>query len=250
LNEIGDGFCVRSLGQTWRAGGAIPRHDHAWGQLVYVMTGVVRVITADRVWLAPPTRAIWLPPRLAHALVIKGEVALRTLYIDPVWARPLPPLEQALEVAPLLREVILHILKIGMLDPARPRHDRLAGVLIDLLLEAKPEDLSLNLPLDRRALALAERLGDSPGERLDLAVVARDVGASLRTLQRRFPQETGLTLEAWRQKARLIHAVAALSAGASVTVAAFDCGYDSVSAFITAFRQQFGTTPGRYRAGS
>jgi AraC-like DNA-binding protein len=69
----------------------------------------------------------------------------------------------------------------------------------------------------------------------------------LRTLQRVFPAQTGLTLEAWRQKARLIAAAAALSTGAPVAVTAADCGYDSPSAFITAFKRQFGMTPGRYR---
>ena len=39
--------------------------------------------------------------------------------------------------------------------------------------------------------------------------------------------------------------MAIISAGAAVTEAALDCGYDSVSAFIAAFRRQFGVTPGR-----
>ena len=97
---------------------------------------------------------------------------------------------------------------------------------------------------------MAERLLSSPAERMDLVVAARAAGASLRTLQRRFPDETGLTLEAWRRKVRLIHALGALSAGAPVTLTALECGYDSLSAFITAFSRQFGRTPGRYRAGA
>jgi len=51
------------------------------------------------------------------------------------------------------------------------------------------------------------------------------------------------------QKARLLHAVAQLSAGASVNAAAFDCGYESPSAFIAAFKRQFGVTPGRFSEG-
>ena len=73
-------------------------------------------------------------------------------------------------------------------------------------------------------------------------------GASLRTLQRIFPRETGLTIETWRQKARLLHAIGGLSSGATVTETAFDCGYQSVAAFIAAFSRQFGVTPGRYLA--
>jgi AraC-like DNA-binding protein len=121
-------------------------------------------------------------------------------------------------------------------------------LLIDLLQAARPLDLALPLPADRRALALARRLMIDPSESAPLAELARSAGASLRTLQRLFPVETGLTLEAWRQKARLIAAVAALSGGASVTTTAFDCGYESPSAFITAFKRQFGVTPGKIRA--
>jgi AraC-like DNA-binding protein len=208
----------------------------------------MRVITGQAAWLTPPTRAIWLPPRLPHEIIMKGEVAARFLYIAPERAESLRAQPQVLEVAPLLRELILHILSLQMLDPLRPDHDRLAGLLIDLLAQARPIDLVLPLPSDRRALAAAERLQGAPGDRSDLSALARMAGASLRTLQRLFPDETGLTLEAWRQKARLISAVAALSGGASVTIAALDCGYDSPSAFITAFKRQFGTTPGRYRS--
>jgi AraC-like DNA-binding protein len=179
---------------------------------------------------------------------MQGKVALRTLYIDPTWSEPLPTAERALEVAPLLRELVLHILAVGMLDPKRAEHDRLARLLIDLLRQARGEDLSLRLPSDPRALALAKRLRDAPCMRDDLSALAVGSGASLRTLQRRFPAETGLTLDAWRARSRLIHALATLSGGGSVTAAAYGCGYDSLSAFITAFRRQFGATPGRYRA--
>jgi AraC-like DNA-binding protein len=248
LSQTGDGYLVRSLAETYRAGGRIPRHEHPWGQLAYAIRGVLRVTTPAAEWMAPPTRAIWLPPHVPHEILMQGETAMRTLYLSPEQAADLPTQTAVLEVSPLLRELILHILKIGMLAPGQPEHDRLAGLLNDLLVRAPPQDLGLPLPQDARALALATRLQAAPGEQADLAVLARTAGASLRTLQRLFPGETGLTLEAWRQKARLIAAVAALSGGTSVTTTALDCGYDSVSAFITAFKRQFGVTPGRYRA--
>ena len=247
MSRTGDGYLVRSLAETHRAGGRIPRHEHPWGQLAYATRGVMRVITPGAAWLAPPTRAIWLPPYVPHEILMQGETAMRTLYLAPEQAADLPTETAVLEVSPLLRELILHILGVGMLDPNVPEHDRLAGLLNDLLVKARPQDLFLPLPRDSRAMALATHLQAAPGDRADLAGLAREAGASLRTLQRLFPAETGLTLEAWRQKARLISAVAALSGGASVTSAALDCGYDSVSAFITAFKRQFGVTPGRYR---
>ncbi|MEP6967997.1 MAG: helix-turn-helix transcriptional regulator [Pseudomonadota bacterium] len=239
---------MRSLAVTYSDHHHIEPHTHPWGQLVYAEAGVMRVVTQGAAWLVPPTRAIWLPAGLAHEIHMKGAVSLRTLYLNGRLGRGLPTAASALEVTPLLRELILHILKRGMLDSGSPAHARLAGLLIDLLVQARAEDLFLPLPHDPRARVLAERIQAEPGERADLAALAPAAGASLRTLQRLFPAETGLSLQAWRQKARLTHAAAALSAGAAVTVVALDCGYDSQSAFITAFRRQFGATPGRYRA--
>jgi len=109
------------------------------------------------------------------------------------------------EVVPLLRELILHILKLRMLHPDEPAQDRLARLLVDLLMQARPIDLGL--PCDRPAGARFRRPRAGRARRSSgLGDLARRAGASLRTLQRLFPAETGLTLEAWRQKARLITA--------------------------------------------
>jgi AraC-like DNA-binding protein len=248
LSDEGDGFDVRSLGATFRTGALVGWHQHRWGQLVFASSGLMRVRTEAAVWLIPPTRAVWLPAATRHRIAISGEVALRTLYIARVRAVVLPDAPTVLEVAPLLRELILHILRLGMLDPGRPEHDRIAGLLIDLLHEARPQDLALPLPRDPRALRLAEHIQRDPGNGDELGTLSTVTGASLRTLQRIYPRETGLTVEAWRQKARLLHAIDRLSAGATVTDAGLDCGYQSMSAFIAAFARQFGVTPSRYIA--
>lgn len=248
MNTSPASFWVRSTAGTHPAGDVIARHHHAWGQLAYAISGVMHIATPTALWVTPPTRAVWLPPGRPHEITMQGETALRLLYIDPDTSQRLPAEEVVFEVAPLLRELILHILKIGMLGPPEPAHERLAGLLIDLLIAAPRQDLALPWPRDRRALAMAERLQAAPADPAGLAELARGVGASLRTLQRLFPDETGLTLEAWRQKARLVAAVALLANGAAVTTAALDCGYDSPSAFIAAFKRQFGVTPGRYRS--
>lgn len=249
MSDGSDGYDVRSLAVTFRSGAVLAYHRHPWGQLIYATSGVMRVATPTMAWLIPATKAIWIPAGVEHEIEMRGETALRTLYIAVSRSPALPETPVALEVAPLLKEMILYILGIGMLDPHRSEQDRLAGVLMDLLISARPQDLALPLPQDRRAVALALRLQARPDDGRNLMALAQEVGASLRTLQRTFPRETGLTIEAWRQKARLLHSLAALSSGASVTTAALDCGYRSVGAFIMAFSQHFGTTPGRYSGG-
>lgn len=238
---------VRSLAVTYRSSHRLPPHAHGWAQLVYARSGVMHVTAEDHVWLVPSTRAAWVPAGVPHAIDFRGEVAMRTLYVAPPRARAVPAGVRTIEVAPLLAELVLHILGIGKLDPRRPEHDRLAGVLVDLVAAAPALDLALPLPRDGRAHRFAEALLAAPGERAGLEALAARCGASLRTVQRRFLDETGLPLDSWRQKARLIHAVGLLDAGSSVTQAAQGSGYDSASAFGAAFRAQFGAPPGRFR---
>jgi AraC-like DNA-binding protein/quercetin dioxygenase-like cupin family protein len=242
-----DGYPVRGFATTYRRGHRLDVHSHSWAQLVYAVSGVMQVETPHAAWLVPPTRAIWLPPNMPHAIEMRGTVAMRTLYLTPVDPEGRLAQCRALEVAPLLRELILHIVKLGMLKEGDPEHERLGGLLIDLLARDRTPPLDLPLPKDARARRLAERILANPGAEAALAELARGSGASLRTLQRLFLAETGLSLEPWRCRARMQQGVVALSAGASVTAAALECGYQSPSAFIAAFRRAFGVTPGGYR---
>lgn len=245
-----DGFPVRGLAVTYRDGHRLDRHTHPWAQLVYAASGTMRVATPQAAWLVPPTRAIWVPGGTPHEIEMRGAVAMRTLYLAPAGDDPRLMTCRALEVAPLLRELILHIVRIGMLDGDDPAHARLEGLLTDLLAAGVTAPLVLPLPADGRARAFAERLLADPGAVAPLAQLARGAGASLRTLQRLFLAETGLSLEAWRGRVRMQQAVVSLSAGASVTEAALDAGYAGASAFIAAFKRAFGVTPGRYRAAA
>lgn len=241
-----DGFPVRGLAVTYRDGARLDRHTHPWAQLVFAASGTMRVATPDAAWLAPPTRAIWVPGGTPHEIEMRGTVAMRTLYLatdDPRLAAC-----RAIEVVPLLKELILHVVRLGMLDVDDLGHARIEGLLLDLLAEAETVPFQLPLPTDPRARALADRILDEPGAEASLAELAGHVGASLRTLQRLFLAGTGLSLEAWRGRARMQQAVVSLSNGAPVTEAALDAGYQSPSAFIAAFKKAFGVTPAKWRA--
>lgn len=243
---VGGPQAVRTLAVTYPGGFSLGEHRHRWGQLIYGTRGVMRVATDASLWFVPPTRAVWVPAGCAHGIAMQGEVAMRTLYLAPARSKGLPAEVVGLEVCALLRELILHVLGRGMLHEAEAVDARLAAVLVDLVAAAPAHDMHLPLPSDPRALAAASLLQLEPASARALPAVATQAGTSLRTLQRLFARQTGMTLEVWRQKARLIHAVSQLSAGASVTEAGLHCGYDSTSAFVAAFKRQFGVTPGRF----
>lgn len=97
-----------------------------------------------------------------------------------------------------------------------------------------------------RGVTAAAMIRSSPERRLTLGEVAGKAGASPRTLERLFRGETGLAFGAWSQRARLLFALQLLAGGRSVTSVSLATGYESLSAFVAAFRRVFGTTPGRY----
>jgi AraC-like DNA-binding protein len=237
---------IRSLSLTYYDGHCVPPHRHEWAQLVYARSGMIRLLAAGKLWFVPPTRAIWIPAQTEHQFSTSGEVAFRTLYISARRAAAAKREIGALEISPLLGEMIVHICSLEMLDSTRPADNAVANVLIDLINGAPPIDLTMPLPTDKRALRLVDRFQSRPDETAGLAILAQSVGASVRTLQRSFVTETGMTVNAWRQKARLIASITSLANGNSVTEAAVDCGYDSTSAYIAAFKRQFDTTPRQF----
>ena len=79
-----------------------------------------------------------------------------------------------------------------------------------------------------------------------ISQLVRGTGASVRTIERLFVQETGLTFGRWLQRIKTLHALERLAAGDSVTAAGLSVGYSSTSSFIAMFKRVLGTTPGSY----
>ena len=65
-------------------------HRHDWAQVAFSATGVLRVSAADHTYIVPPSRAVWIPPGVEHAVTVVEDAELRTLYatafeVDPSW---------------------------------------------------------------------------------------------------------------------------------------------------------------------
>jgi len=240
-------FLIRTLACTFHGGHHVEPHAHRWGQLIYAGSGVMRVRAGRTLWIVPPARAVWAPAGVEHEIWAQGDFAMRTLYLEPRLADALPAEVVAIEVSPLLRELALHAVQLGMLDEGEPAQARLAQVIADQIAQAPALPLALPLPADPRAVRLAARLRDDPACTAELRVLAAEAGASPRTMQRLFLDDTGLRFSEWRQRLRLLHGATLLGAGASVTEAGLAAGYSGTSAFIAAFRKQFGRTPAQMR---
>ena len=242
---------ARALSTTCSNGSVLHPHRHASHQLLFAASGAMTV-TGDRTsWMIPPGRAVLIPAGSPHAIRMWGDVAMRSLYFPVSAAAPAFNVAgcRVISVGPLLRELILRVAELRALDSREPVEARVMAVLMDELSAARVEPLLLPLPADERALTAAQYVLAHPADDVTTDGVARQSGLSARTLERLFRAETGMSFGLWRQKARLLESVRLLAQGGSVTDAALDSGYSSVSAYIAAFKQTFGCTPGAMLAG-
>lgn len=216
-------------------------HSHDSGQLSLLRRGVLNIATdGGRLWL-PPGHLAWIPPGVRHASHRHGLIDGISLHFASAACARLPADAQAISCDALPPAIMRRALDFSA--PPLPRELRLLEVLLDELEHCPPLRLSLPLPQDRRARRVADALTEAPEDPRSRDDWAQWAGLSGRSLSRLFPEQTGLSFQAWRRRLRLLKSLEYLSAGQPVGAAAWRCGYDSPSAFIAAFRQTFGRTP-------
>mgnify|MGYP002040886621 FL=1 len=189
-------------------------HSHERIQLMYSPTGIMRVMTEDGAWLLAPMRALWIPPGVAHEVRMVGKVTMRSAFIAPDAAPWLWKDTCALDVAPLMRELIL------TLNQPAARHgpvQRLsAELLLNLLAGTERQHRQLPLPFDRRLRKVCAAVLQTPGKDDTLEQWGERMGASARTLARRMKDETGMSFHHWRLQVRIDEGICRLLQGQSV----------------------------------
>jgi AraC-like DNA-binding protein len=224
----------------------IEPHTHGKHQLVYAIQGVMVVQTDAGVWIVPPTRAIWMPAGTTHWIRCIGTVLMRSLFVMPEAAAGLPGRCQAVGVSPLLRELIRAAAEIELPYAPRSRDGRLMRLLLDELHALPILPLHLPQPTDPRLQKVCARLQKEPHDISTLSDWAGRLGVDVKTIQRLFARDTGMTFGQWRQQARLLNGLERLAQGERVLDVALALGYDSPSAFAAMFKRQFGQTPSQF----
>ncbi|CAN0621845.1 Transcriptional regulator, AraC family [Burkholderia multivorans] len=231
---------MRVRARPLAAGVRVPRHTHAWAQMAYASRGVLRVATAGTTWMVPPSRAIWVPPRVTHEVVVVEDAYLRTLYVDESVVPDGLDACRVVEVSGLLRELIV---ALDARELGATRERLLCALVLDELSQAEPLPLAVPMPDEKRLRMLCEAVLAQPAHAESLEHWAGEVGASTRTISRLFKHELGVSFSQWRQQALLARAIPLLNQGRPLSHIARELGYQSQSAFSAMFRRAFGESP-------
>lgn len=239
-------------------------HHHAFAQLALSATGVVRMTMADGSFIVPPSRALWIPAGVEHAVTVVEDAELLTLYLHQPRGRCGPQVARAvdapwrqcrvLEVSDLLRALALELDTrpdapgLALSADELQRETRLSALLFDELRRARPVPLGIAMPLEKRLRALCEAMLDDPTRHTTLDAWARDAGASPRTVARLFRSELQTSFVQWRQQVLLARAVTLAARKLPMAHIAAELGYASASAFSAMVRRSVGAPPSRFLA--
>ncbi len=232
---------VEGYASEYARGHVVEDHTHNAAQIVHAAEGVMRVVAGGAYWVIPPGRGLWVPAGVTHGFVCVTAVSVRTVYLSGGPA-DLPERSEVWQISNLMREVIIRLAT----DAGAAEAPHLVALLLHEITRTEVLPLHIEHPTDRRAARVAEALIADPSDGRSLEDWSAEAGASPRTLKRLFQSETGLSFGQWRRQVRLIAALEMLALDQPVTRAAHAVGYDSTSAFIEMFREQLGTTPGKY----
>lgn len=229
-------------------------HSHAWAQVVFSTSGVCRVTAEQHSFIVPPSRAVWVPPGVVHAVTVVERAELRTLYLREATPGAGPPALdggaggdwgrcRVLEVSALLRELVLQLAAEPGTAAASPRERHLAAVVCDELARARPVPMGVVLPADKRLRALCESVIHDPVRHPGLEGWAAEAGASPRTVARLFRQELDTSFGQWRQQVLLAKALSMAAQRRPMNHIAAELGYASASAFSAMVRRSVGLPP-------
>lgn len=235
-------------------------HSHPWAQVAISTTGVIRLTVNHGTYIVPPSRALWIPPGVEHAVTMVEDADLRTLYFHQPRGRCGPGVPRdhedawrqcrVLEVSDLLRALVREMPTapdggpaISPTDLRREQH--LSALVRGELARAAAVKLGVDLPQDKRLRHLCEAVLADPTRHDTLADWAQDTGASPRTVARLFRSELGSTFTQWRQQVILAKAVSLAAGRMPMGQIAAELGY-SASAFSAMVRKSVGQPPGRF----
>lgn len=239
---------VLPIGTAYPPDTLLARHQHRRAQLLYGASGVMLVGTDEGSWTVPADRAVLIPPGVPHEVQML-DVTTWSLYVEPDAVPWWPASCTVVEVGSLLRELLRAANDLEVDYDLAGRDGALLRLALDELRRVSPLPFSVPLPHEGPLRDLCRAYLARPDVDVTNTDWARTSATSLRTLDRRFRETTGMSPAAWRARARLLASLPMLRSG-TITSVASRLGYSSPASFTAAFTRTFGRPPSSFRQGT
>lgn len=219
-------------------------HAHPAGQLMMISEGICRLRLPGQETLLADGAISWIPSGVPHSVEVDGAIAGISLFTEGVGAELWPASVRHLPANAFLTGLFARA--IGVQANER-RLANLCTVIADEITAAHQSRIAVPMPRNKSLRMICQNILAAPAKRWSVEEICITIGWSRRTFERRFTRETGLSYGRWKTQARMARAAQLLASGKPVTEVTFDVGYDSMSAFSTAFRALTGSRPSDFR---
>jgi len=214
-------------------------HYHQKAQIVYVEQGFQYLTVNEKSYLVPQNHAAWIPSNAIHKTNTHSDkIKLMLIFFDidkpDLFYRDV----HVFSVPPLLKEMIKYAEKWSKLENEDPSETIFLYALLNELpqLVAASVQLEIRLPQDPRLKKAIDYLHIHYATDVKMEDLSLVASISIRSLERIFKKETGLTLSKYLQMLRIIKSLELLSSKEwTISQIAMKVGYQSLQAFTNSF---------------
>lgn len=222
-------------------------HAHPESELILNIKGNVSCLINNTIWIIPQQCALFIPGNVIHQTRCTANTEYCLIFVNPERIR-LSDTCSFFRMSSLLKEMVLYMSKMPVNYYENTADLLFSNATLNTLEQLQAAGFSMPIPYTEKLSMIADALMVNPAERTTLQQWAKKMGMSDRSLARLVIKETGLTFGQWRQQFQITTALRKLESGDSIQQIAWDLGYESVTAFISMFKKNFGKPPKKYLA--
>ncbi|WP_185156434.1 AraC family transcriptional regulator [Chryseobacterium sp. Tr-659] len=222
-------------------------HNHNRAQLTFVEEGYQYFHIDQKIYIVPQHHVIWIPSGKAHKITSEAQtVNLMVFLFKTVFEDEFYQNVQVFAVPSVLKEMLLYASKWNQSLIENEEQDIFFKAILKSLPNFCKESNGLEIPVpaDTRLIPVCQDINSNFKYNLDIDSLAEKAQMSVRSLQRTFKKETGITLQKYLQLTRILKSIELIDTKKyTLSEVAFRIGYQSLSAFTLSYFAVMKTKP-------
>ena len=214
-------------------------HVHQRYQLTYVEEGYQYFHIENKIYLVPQNHLIWIPSgKNHHAESDAATVNLMVVLFRSVFDHAFYDDVHVFSAPPVLKEMLRYAAKWNQMTEAEEEQKYFLNALLYSLPHfcSEKESLSIPIPADKRLVSVCNYINRNYSETLSIEILAEISIMSVRSLQRIFKKETGITIQKYTQLIRILKSIELIDTRQyTLSQIALMIGYKSLPAFTNSY---------------
>ncbi|GAA5087834.1 helix-turn-helix transcriptional regulator [Chryseobacterium ginsengisoli] len=214
-------------------------HSHHRSQLTFVEEGYQYFHIDQKIYLVPQNHIIWIPSGKLHKITSEAQtVNLMVFLFKSVFKDDFYRDLQVFAVSAVLKEMLLYASKWSQSVTEDEEQDIFFKAILKSLPNFCKESnfLEIPVPKDERLIPVCHYINVNFKYNLDIDSLAEKGKMSVRSLQRIFKNETGITLQKYHQLIRILKSIELIDTKQyTLSQIAYLVGYQSLSAFTSSY---------------